>query len=194
MKQKDNKLGIKNYLKNHKLAIFIYIFIYLISSGLQILSTLITAEMVVYVTDRLYSKAIIALLILIGVITLTRLCFYLVSYIYQKISNQIMAEINFDLSKQAFKLNSKTYSDHDTGTFVQRLISDPERLVGSLADIVDILSDFITALVVIIYVTTLNIWIGIVIVGIFITGLIIEKYRVKVRVKNRKDLRKKQVD
>ena len=192
MKQKDNKLGIKNYLKNHKLAIFIYIFIYLISSGLQILSTLITAEMVVYVTDRLYSKAIIALLILIGVITLTRLCFYLVSYIYQKISNQIMAEINFDLSKQAFKLNSKTYSDHDTGTFVQRLISDPERLVGSLADIVDILSDFITALVVIIYVTTLNIWIGIVIVGIFITGLIIEKYRVKVRVKNRKDLRKKQ--
>ncbi len=189
-KIKENKPKISDYLKRHKLAIFLYIFIYVIASALQIFSTLITANMVVFVTDKLYSKAIIAILILLAIITLTRLCYYIVSYIYQKVSNQIMAEINFDLSKQAFKLNSKTYSDHDTGTFVQRLISDPERLVGSLADIIDILSDFITALIVIIYITTLNIWIGVVIVGIFVAGMIIEKFRVKVRIKNRKNIRK----
>ncbi len=197
MKQKDKKTKIKenkpkitDYLKKHKLAIFLYIFIYILASALQIFSTLITANMVVYVTDKLYTKAITALLILLAVVTATRLCYYIVSYIYQKVSNQIMAEINFDLSKQAFKLNSKTYSDHDTGTFVQRLISDPERLVGALADIIDILSDFITAMIVIIYITTLNIWIGVVIVAIFVSGMIIEKFRVKARIKNRKNMRK----
>ena len=71
-----------------------------------------------------------------------------------------MADLNLDLAKQAFKLNSKTYNDHDTGTFLQRIINDPERVVSSLADIMDNVFEIISSLIMIIYISTLNIYIG----------------------------------
>ena len=61
-----------------------------------------------------------------------------------------MADLNLDLAKQAFKLNSKTYADHETGKFVQRIVTDPETVVQNLADLVDLFTDCITALVMII--------------------------------------------
>lgn len=101
-----------------------------------------------------------------------------------------MAELNLDLAKQAFKLNSETYSNHETGTFVQRIVNDPERLVNNLADIVDMITEILSALVVIIYISTLSIYIGLVVVALIAVCLILEVFRVKKFNKNRKLTRK----
>ena len=65
-------------------------------------------------------------------------------------ANDILnSETNLDLAKQAFKLNSETYANHETGTFVQRIVTDPERLVNNLADIVDMVTEILSALVIV---------------------------------------------
>ena len=102
-----------------------------------------------------------------------------------------MAELNYDLSKQSFKLDSKTYSDHNTGTFVLRLINDPENVIGSLANMVDIVTDIISALIMVVYISTLNIWIGLIIVVVVGLGMLLEKKRGNVRIKNKRDRNKK---
>ena len=96
-----------------------------------------------------------------------------------------MASINADLAKQAFKLNSKTYSDHDTGTFVQRIVTDPERVVERFADMVDVITDIITAVIMLVYISTLNYIVAICVISMVVAGLLIEMFRVKVKRKNR---------
>ena len=90
-----------------------------------------------------------------------------------------MADLNLDLAKQAFKLNSKTYADHETGKFVQRIVTDPENVVRSLADLIDIITDILTSFVMLIYIATLNIYVALIVVGILIISLIIEQIRRK---------------
>ncbi len=101
-----------------------------------------------------------------------------------------MSELNADLSKQAFKLNSRTYTSHDTGTFVQRIVQDPERVVDSFATIVDLLADTITAIAMMIYIATLNLYISLILIVLIIVALIIEIIRIKIRRKLKYTLRK----
>lgn len=190
-KQKNKKIGLGQYLAKHKLGIAMYILVYIIASACTIFSTLIFAEGIESLTLGDYTKCFIILGIAIGLLLVKRGCWYVSGFIYEKVANAIMAELNYDLSRQAFKLNSKTYSDHNTGTFVQRLVSDPERIVNNLADLVDIVTDIITSLIVIIYITTLNIYVGLVIAGLMVIGLIIERVRLRIRVKNRRITREK---
>ena len=164
--------------------------VYVIASGLSIAITMLFASAIEKVTIAMYMPAIYTFLIIIGCLVLRRICWYSSGLIYQKYATSIMAELNLDLAKQAFKLNSETYSNHETGTFVQRIVNDPERLVNNLADIVDMITEILSALVVIIYISTLSIYIGLVVVALIAVCLILEVFRVKKFNKNRKLTRK----
>ena len=189
--KKKNKISITNYLAKYKLGIFLYILVYLIAGTCTIFQTIEFANAIEKITNSLYMNAIYLMIFIAGLILIKRLCWYFSGLIYQKYANRIMADLNLDLAKQAFKLNSKTYSDHDTGTFVQRIVSDPERVVNNLADLVDILTDIITSFVIVIYISTLNIYISLILVAIIAVCLIIEIKRTKVKRKNKRITRKK---
>lgn len=187
----NNKASLKPYLSRYKWQIILYIIIYGIASACDILTTIFFANIIEKITFNLYLEAIYDSLIVLGIILIKRLGWYLSNRIYYKYTNRIMAELNFDLAKQAFKLNSKTYSDNDIGTFVQRIVSDPERIVTNLSDVIITLMDMISALVIIIYITTINIYISLILVGLILICGLLEIRRVKVFKKNRVDMRKK---
>ncbi len=186
-----NNAGLKPYIDRYKIQIVLYILIYATASACDILQTIIFANIIEKITLALYLQAVYACLLVLGVIIIKRLGWYLSNRIYYKYTNKIMAELNFDLAKQAFKLNSKTYSNNDIGTFVQRIVSDPERIVTNLSDVIITLMDMISALVIIIYITTINIYISLILIGLIIICGLLEIKRVKVFKKNRVDTRKK---
>ena len=191
MSKKDkNLVGISDYLKNYKFGIFLYISVYVFAAIFSIFITLLFATAIEKVTLAEYSSAINTFLILIGCSVLRRVCWYSSGIIYQKYATSIMADLNLDLAKQAFKLNSQTYSNHETGTFVQRIVSDPERLVNNMADIVDMITEILSSLVIITYISTLNIYIGLVIFVLISVCMALEINRVKVFRKNRRKTRK----
>ena len=183
-KEKSKKISLSMYLAKYKFGISMYILVYLIAGAGTILQTIFFAKAIEYVTTSLIREAMITLGIIAGVVIVKRLCWYLSGLIYQKYANKIMADLNLDLAKQAFKLNSKTYADHETGKFVQRIVTDPETVVQKLADLVDLFTDCITALVMIIYIATLNIYIALAIVVIFAFCMMLENIR---RTRNRKN-------
>ena len=186
MKRKNNKkFGLGKYFAKHKWAISLYIVLYLIAGACSVFGTVLFANAVEKITSALYLEAVNVGLIIIGLILLKRICWYSTGIIYNTYSVKIMASINADLAKQAFKLNSKTYSDHDTGTFVQRIVTDPERVVERFADMVDIITEIITATIMLIYISTLNYIVALCVLFMVITGLLIELFRVKVKRKNR---------
>ena len=190
-KEKSKKISLSMYLAKYKFGISMYILVYLIAGAGTILQTIFFAKAIEYITTSLIREAMITLGIIAGVVIVKRLCWYLSGLIYQKYANKIMAELNLDLAKQAFKLNSKTYADHETGKFVQRIVTDPETVVQKLADLVDLLTGCITALVMIIYIATLNIYIALAIVVIFAFCIMLENIRRKRNRKNKFNMRRK---
>ena len=190
-KEKSKKISLSMYLAKYKFGISMYIIVYLIAGAGTILQTIFFAKAIEYITTSLIREAMITLGIIAGVVIVKRLCWYLSGLIYQKYANKIMADLNLDLAKQAFKLNSKTYADHETGKFVQRIVTDPETVVQNLADLVDLFTDCITALVMIIYIATLNIYIALAIVVLFAFCMILEKIRRKRNRKNKFNMRRK---
>ena len=190
LKNKEKKIGLLTYLKRYKFGIFLYILSYILASVCSIFMTIILASTIEGVTLGHFSQAITNMLIILALAFGKRLFWYLASVIYQKYANKIMSELNLDLAKQAFKLNSKTYADHDTGTFVQRIVTDPERVVMHLADIIAVLFDIITALIIVIYITTLNVYVGLAIVALLAVCLVIELRRKVSRRKYKWQVRK----
>lgn len=195
MKSKKNESKVKKpsiaiYLKNYRWQIFLYIFISLIATTIEVFMSILLANAIEQITLSEYNKAITTFLIVIALELTNLICYYFINFIYYKYSNKIMSELNLDLAKQAFKLNSKTFNDHDTGTFVQRIVEDPTRIVDNLASVVDQIMTLIGSLVILIYITTLNIYVSICLLVLMIVGMIIEYFRIKTRRKNRFIVRK----
>lgn len=190
-KNKKKKLHIGHYLAKYKFWIAVYIFLTILASVGSIFSTIIFANCLEEITAAQYGKAMITMIIGISIAVVQRICWYFLNCIYYKYSNKIMSDLNLDLAKQAFKLNSKTYNDHDTGTFVMRIVEDPARIIDSLATVVDTIISIITSLIMLIYIFTLSAWISLVLLAIIIIGFVLEWYRVRIRRKNRAVVRKK---
>lgn len=189
--QNNNKFSVKGYLARYKLWITLYILITAIASICDIFRVILMANIIETVTILDFQKAMYLIFAIIGISVFQRICWYCVNLIYYKYANKIMTDMNYDLARQAFKLNSKTYNDHDTGTFVQRIVEDPMQIIDQLSGLVDMIMEIMTASIMLIYIMTLNIWISLVLVGLAIVAGIIEFKRVKVKRKNKWIVRRK---
>ncbi len=191
MTKKAKKPNIKTYLAKHKLGIAAYIITVILVGVCGIFNTLLLARGIEFLTLDEFQKVTWILLLALASAVLRVGFTYINTIIYAKVTCKMISELNLDLAKQAFKLNSKTYNDHDTGTFVQRIVADPERLVDGMTNVVDIVVDLLMQTIMIIYIMTINFYISLVLIATILIGLGIEFWRVKVRRKNRKDMRKK---
>jgi len=186
---KNKKKSITEYLSKYKFAIFYYVLCVISAGACTFLYTISIAYSIECITTTRYKTAVYCLIAVMAFAVLERIITFFSNYFYHKYSNKIMEELNLDLAKQAFKLNSETYNNHNTGEFVQRIVTDPEKIVNSLASIIDYLADVIVAAVMVIYLMTLylmtlNVWIALVLLVAIVIGSIIEINRTKVFGKN----------
>lgn len=191
MKKQKTKPTLGQYLKKYKFLIGLYIAINIIFSFCSIFETIFTANALEMITLKDFSGAIRLGLIVLLFIVVRRVSWYFASLVYNSFNTKIMTAISMDLAKQTFKLDSKTYTSHETGTFTQRVLSDPEHIVSSFTSLIEIITDTISALVMLIYITTLNLWISLIIIGVLVICFFIEKVRIKLRKNFRRAYREK---
>ncbi len=191
MKNNKDKITLNFYLKKYKFGISMYILVYIIASTANIFMTILLAKAIEQITLNMFKSAMITLAIVAGLYIVRRLSWYLSGIIYIKYANKIMSDLNVDLAEQVFKLNSKSYIDNDTGTFVQRIVNDPEQIVANLSNIVDLSTNIISSLIMVIYISSLNLYIGLTLFGIVTTCLLLEYFRIKTLRKNEKLTRQK---
>ena len=186
MKKKEGvqKPSIKQYLAKYKGWIFLYIFLIVLTGVLDFILVLSFARILELVTVYKLHDAIITCFFVVGLLIVGRLIGFLANYIYFKYSNKIMSELNLDLAKQAFKLDTKTFSDHSTGTFVQRIVDDPATMIDSLSTILEYIMAITTSLAVLIYIFTLSVWVALIFAMLILISGVIEYFRIKKRRKN----------
>ena len=186
MQKNKKKIGIGYYLKQHKIAIFFYVFFTLMATAIIAVSTLLTARVIEFIAEGNYSDAIKWSFIIIGLMLFKSLCWYITSLLYHITSGKLRFKLNRDLSTQSFRINSKTFSDNGTGFFVERIVSDPVTVVDSLSDVVSYITEIISDIVILTYIATLDYRIALILVGIISACMIIEFFRQKVYNKNLK--------
>ncbi len=190
-RKEHNIPSITNYLKDYKGYIFSFILVMLFSMAVNIAITILSAEAITNVTNQLFWLAIRQALIVLTLRVTDFLTTFLLDYIYSKFSKLITTRLNSDLSSQAFKFSATTYANNPSGTFIQRIIYDPQNLIGSLTNVVEVISIAIEQLIICAYIFYLNYIVGLVFVIGMILSLVIERIRVRLNVKYRKISNKK---
>ena len=185
----NKKIGLGQYFQKYKFGVTMYVLSNLVAGLCSIFITIYTARAIEIITNLDFAGAINCLLITLGITVFRRLSWWLSGVMYDKYSVKIMADLNTDLAKQSFKLNSQTFASHDSGVFVQRIVSDPEKVVNSLADIVNTIANIVTSLVMIIYIATLNLYVALIIIALVVVSLALEFWRLKCRRKNKSKVR-----
>ena len=189
-KKKEKQKNLFSYLAKYKFSIFVYVLFYLLGGACTVFLTIFFADAITQITADDFTKAIYIFAITIGITVAMRLMFYIAQLIYINFSNKVMSDLNQDLAMQAYKLNSNTFNNHNTGTFVRRIVNDPEQVIMNLRDIVEILIEVLVACAMFVYIAVLNIYVTLVFIGIIILGIFLESMRIKYRRKNRREIKK----
>ena len=184
MKKNNKKVKLSKYLKKYSWQIALYLFLFVISTFIDVFIPIMAAEAIELVTLGQTRDAIISFLILACGAIASMIVGVLLDFLYNKYSTKMIKAISLDCAMQAFKLDSSTYSSHPTGNFTQRIISDPGRIINRLASLVGYISACVSTVFILSYVVAMNYIIGICIILLIISVAIIEYFRSKNRNKN----------
>ena len=190
-KKKNYNFKISSYFSKYKIAIIFYIITNIISYAAATLEIIFIAKGIEQITLGFMDEAVKTFIVLCGLVIIQHSSWLIVCRLFQKYSNKIMSDIRGDLAGQSFKLNSQTYSNHNTGTMLQRIVNDPQVVVRNLDALLDSLTQIMSSLVIVIYIATLNFYMGIGIFAIIVVCFVIEFFRRKVMSKNNKMYNKK---
>lgn len=186
---KKNKITLMPYISRYKFGVAGYILTTLIGGVCSIFGTMCVARAIEALTSLDYELSLKFLGLMLILYLVRRFIWSISGVLYDVYTTKIMSNLNTDLARQAFKLNSESFSSHDTGTFVQRIVADPEEVVDNLARLVDMLTDVLTSFGMIVYISFLNVYIGISIMIVIMGALTIQYFNLKARKKLKTNLK-----
>lgn len=179
------------YLKRHKIAVLFYILTVILACICSACYTILMANFLSKITVGEIVDGIRLLILSLVANVFCRIGWWVNYYLYVKYSNIIWKEIAKDLTRRSFELSVSTFSDNNSGSFVQRIMNDPNKVLASLSSLVEVFAETITGFVMVVYIITLNWIIGISFVIVLISMFILELFRKKVLRRN--ELKSKKV-
>ncbi len=188
----QNLKKVWKYVKNQKIQFIIYTFLNLATSIIRIIIPILSAKLVVQITDKVYeqiflmSLAIFLFYMLNNIFNLISL--YCQRYIYQMISRQLQR----NLGKEMLKLENKSLDSNSSGTFIQRLTSDTANISEVLNDSGSYIAYIIEDIGVYISILYINFYIFIYyVIGAILISLFIS-YQTKIYSKKEKHFKKEE--
>ena len=175
----DRNFKLTKYLKKYSGWISFYIFVFVLVTVVDVFIPILTANAVEDITFNEYRSAIYNLLFVIGLSIASYFLSGLLNFLYNRYGMKMIGDISLDCVAQSFKISSQSYSNHSSGQFMDRIVNDPNRIVGELSSMVFMISNIVTTLIIIIYVFILNYIIGLCVVALLIVSLIITSVRLK---------------
>ena len=186
VRKAQKAFSMSKYLKKYSWHIAFYIFVFVMSTVVDVFIPILTANAVEDVTLQRYDGAIYNFLFVLGLSVMQYLLMSLLNFLYNRYGMRMIGDMSLDCVAQTFKINSRSYSSHNSGAFMERVARDPERVVGELSSFVNMISNIVSTFVIVIYVFILNYIIGLCVVGTILIALIVDTIRLKKFDKNLK--------
>lgn len=174
------------YLSKQKTRLFIFLFANFLRTILSICKTIAMAQSITQVALQNYETAFYYMLISAIIVLINRIAFLISSLAQIKMANELTFSMKNDMTKQAFKINSQTYSNIDTGAFNTRIIANTSSLFTYFNAIVLNINFAFYYIGVLVYVLFLNFYISFLLIIAIIIAIVIEYFRLKVFKKSKK--------
>lgn len=153
----NNFKFVFNYIKLQKKNIILYILMQILLIIISIVVPVISANVIVKLTDSDFDQVIFMALIIFGIEIIRNIVHYISSKQTQVIYRETLIRLQNDLGQEILKIENKVIDEQGSGGFIQRLTNDTSRLSDIFRDVTNILTNIITN------------------IGIFITIFIINK-------------------
>lgn len=190
MKLKSFKI-LWNYLKKDKLKVFLYIILVLLNYLPTLISAFFWGRALEHLIVKDFSNFSLYLIILVSIY----IVFYTILQIptkklYNYLEIKFMKNVSEDLYKKIDNLPAIAFEDIGVGEFINRLYTDPERVMSLLAQLVRLICKSIVVVFVYILSFSISIVLGIeMIVFSIIMGFISFKFFPKIK-NTQKDIKK----
>lgn len=180
------------YAKNQKIQFIAYCILNLATSIIRIIIPILSAKLIVKITDKVYEQIFLMALVLFlfymlnNIINLISL--YCQNYIYQMISRKLQS----DLGKEMLKLENKSLDNNSSGAFIQRLTVDAKDISNILNESSSYIAYLIEDIGVYISILYINFYIFIYyVIGAILISFSIS-YQTKIYSKKEKELKKEE--
>ena len=138
MENKKDKVKLKDtisiikkswpYIKKGKKYIFLYAITLSIFIGINVITPLLSAKLVLNITNGLLDKVIIVAGVILVLELLRNFFDFIGSIIYNKFYFILLNEIQENLASEALKLDIREIDKHSSGVFIDRLTKDAAEL------------------------------------------------------------------
>lgn len=161
------------YYAKYKLPIGIYLFIMLVQVVLDLVFAIFVAEIIETVTLEQWGMAIQKFIILFGLNVFGNIISYVQDFIGYRVSKNVINNMRVDIVTQAFKISDKSYADHKTANFTQRIASDPATIYNKIISFIWNIRTIISSAVIMIYIFIISPEVGVVgILGMAVVVLV----------------------
>ncbi len=178
------------YSKGERKRIILYIGLSVVYIFASLIYPILSAQMLVKITENLLVQFISMGLIILSIDLLCDTISYFRSMMYEKIFRNIYINIQYDLGKEILKLSNKSLEDNGSGKFIQRLVGDTKSISTIFTDLNTYINGIIVNIGVIFAFFILNKTIFLVIMLALVIRFIIEIKRINTYNKNEKEYRK----
>ena len=191
MKKKKDGIRMLKYFKLAKTALLFMTFTTISTSVIGIFEPIVNARIIANMMSMTVDKALIFATILLFLLLLRTLLRHLDDIAYLKgINTKVFTGIRKDMIDAILSMKVKNFDKHESGEFIERLRFDPERISTILTVVQYSFISIITDLIILVYVFTLNIYIGIIyFIGTLISAIYVARASKKMEEK-RKEGRK----
>ena len=193
MKKIKNEFALFKYIGYNKFKLIFYIIFMTGFYLCNVISTLLIAQGIEFITLEDWGTAFLYFGISTAVLLFSRLLEVLAEIMYARLVRDISTALRNDLTKRMFSISSMCFNQNSAGLFVTRITNSPVNAINSLGSLIESLGDLISFSVTIIYIACLNVYMGLMMIGVFIILALFENFKVRIYAKNQK-VQKKEYD
>ena len=150
-----NLKKVYNYGKDKKISLILEIIGSIIGIIINIILPILSAKLIVYLTDSIWNQLIITSLIVLAIDLISNLKTVLIRKNTQIFFKTVSERIQKDLAIEILKINQTELDSTSSGTFIQRMTTDPEQLsalftkgIGYLTGVISSIGIFIAIFII----------------------------------------------
>lgn len=144
------------YSKEDKVYLIIVLTFHLINIFLSIIAPILSAKIIIELTNNNYIQIIIVALTIFIVDIISDIGVYIIRRCSVKIYRNTLSRLEIDLGKNILKIENKCLDENGTGVFIQRLTNDTSRLASVFNSILGEFSELIKYIGILISILIVN--------------------------------------
>ena len=144
------------FVKEDKKYIILFLIFSLFLCGISVITPLLSAKMLLYLTDGMF-KELLTITIIVLIVELIRNIFnFLYNILFHKYTLKATSRIQVHIAKEAMKLETAELDNNSSGIFIDRINNDTKEIVNVFSNLGDGLIDVISNIGVLIAIYFIN--------------------------------------